>query len=72
LRLCVEMNDPMESYPDPGTARWRILGACIVAMLAVANLQYAWTLFTTPITRNLHATLAAVQWAFTFFVLGQT
>jgi MFS transporter, OFA family, oxalate/formate antiporter len=66
------MNDPMESYPDPGTARWRILGACIVAMLAVANLQYAWTLFTTPITRNLHATLAAVQWAFTFFVLGQT
>src|SRR5262249_58548040 len=27
---------------------------------------------TTPLTKNLHATLAAVQWAFTFFVLAQT
>jgi OFA family oxalate/formate antiporter-like MFS transporter len=41
-------------------------------MLAVANLQYAWTWFTTPLTQSLHATLAAVQWAFTFFVLTQT
>jgi OFA family oxalate/formate antiporter-like MFS transporter len=41
-------------------------------MLAIANLQYAWTLFTTPLTQSLHATLAAVQWAFTFFVLTQT
>ncbi|MGH9843717.1 MAG: oxalate/formate MFS antiporter [Blastocatellia bacterium] len=57
---------------DPGAARWRILAACAVAMLAVANLQYAWTLFTTPLTQSLHATLAAVQWAFTFFVLTQT
>ena len=57
---------------DPGAARWRILLACAVAMLAIANLQYAWTLFTTPLTQSLHATLAAVQWAFTFFVLTQT
>jgi OFA family oxalate/formate antiporter-like MFS transporter len=41
-------------------------------MLAIANLQYAWTWFTTPLTQSLHATLAAVQWAFTFFVLTQT
>lgn len=58
--------------PDPGVARWRQLAACIIAMLAIANLQYAWTLFTIPLTENLHATLAAVQWAFTFFVLTQT
>ncbi|MGH9832813.1 MAG: oxalate/formate MFS antiporter [Blastocatellia bacterium] len=57
---------------DPGAARWRQLAACIVAMLAIANLQYAWTLFTTPLTQSLHATLAAVQWAFTLFVLTQT
>jgi OFA family oxalate/formate antiporter-like MFS transporter len=41
-------------------------------MLAVANLQYAWTLFTDPLIKNLDATLAAVQWAFSFFVLTQT
>ena len=57
---------------DPGVARWRQLAACIIAMLAIANLQYAWTLFTTPLTQSLNATLAAVQWAFTLFVLTQT
>jgi OFA family oxalate/formate antiporter-like MFS transporter len=41
-------------------------------MLAIANLQYAWTWFTTPLTQSLNATLAAVQSAFTFFVLTQT
>src|SRR5437667_1156137 len=53
-------------------SRWLILAACSVAMLAIANLQYAWTLFTTDLTRSLHASLDAVQWAFTFFVIAQT
>jgi MFS transporter, OFA family, oxalate/formate antiporter len=64
------MTAPQNS--DPGVTRWRQLAACIIAMLAIANLQYAWTWFTTPLTQSLHATLAAVQWAFTFFVLTQT
>jgi OFA family oxalate/formate antiporter-like MFS transporter len=54
------------------TRRWRQLAACIVAMMAVANLQYAWTLFTIPLTQSLHATLSAVQLAFTFFILTET
>jgi len=41
-------------------------------MLAIANLQYAWTLFTVPLTRSLHATLSAVQIAFTLFILAET
>ena len=41
-------------------------------MLAVANLQYAWTLFTTDITRSMHARLDAVQWTLTFFIIAQT
>ena len=53
-------------------SRWLILAACSVAMLAIANLQYAWTLFTTDLTRSMHASLDAVQWAFTFFVIAQT
>jgi predicted TIM-barrel fold metal-dependent hydrolase len=36
-------------------------------MMAIANLQYAWTLFTIPLTQGLRATLSAVQIAFTLF-----
>lgn len=54
------------------TSRWLILTACIIAMLAIANLQYAWTLFTTPLKEDLGTTLAKVQWAFTIFVIAQT
>jgi OFA family oxalate/formate antiporter-like MFS transporter len=55
-----------------GVRRWRQLAACIVAMMAIANLQYAWTLFTIPLTQSLHATLSAVQIAFTLFILTET
>src|SRR6266436_2402318 len=54
------------------TRRWPILLPCILAMLAIANLQYAWTFFTTDITKSLHAPLDAVQWTLTFFIIAQT
>src|SRR6266513_502289 len=54
------------------TRRWPILLPCILAMLAIANLQYAWTFFTTDITRALHVQLDAVQWTLTFFIIAQT
>ena len=57
---------------NSSASRWLILAACCVAMLAIANLQYGWTLFTTDLTRSLHASLDAVQWDFTFFVIAQT
>jgi OFA family oxalate/formate antiporter-like MFS transporter len=52
--------------------RWIQLCAAIIAMMAIANLQYAWTLFTKPLTSSLHATLAAVQIAFAAFILCET
>jgi OFA family oxalate/formate antiporter-like MFS transporter len=52
--------------------RWLQLTACVVAMAAIANLQYAWTLFAIPLTKSLNASLAAVQFAFTAFVLAET
>ena len=52
--------------------RWIQMVACIIAMMAIANLQYAWTLFTKPLTTNLHATLAAVQVAFAAFIFAET
>jgi MFS transporter, OFA family, oxalate/formate antiporter len=48
--------------------RWVQLCAGIVAMMAIANLQYAWTLFTEPLSSSLHATLAAIQIAFAAFI----
>jgi OFA family oxalate/formate antiporter-like MFS transporter len=50
---------------------WRLV-ACVVGMMAIANLQYAWTLFTIPLTKSLNAKLSAVQIAFTLFILTET
>ena len=41
-------------------------------MMAIANLQYAWTLFTTPLAETLKVRLSDVQIAFTLFVLAET
>jgi OFA family oxalate/formate antiporter-like MFS transporter len=41
-------------------------------MMAIANLQYAWTLFTKPIQSHLHISLVAVQWTFTAFIFVET
>ena len=53
-------------HPSRIPNRWVQLIAGIVAMMAIANLQYAWTLFTKPIQAHLHVSLDAVQWTFTF------
>ncbi len=50
---------------------WQLAG-CIVMMMAIANLQYAWTLFTIPISKALGVKLSAVQIAFTLFILLET
>src|SRR5579864_3782612 len=52
--------------------RWIQLIAGIIAMMAIANLQYAWTLFTKPLTASLHVSLAVVQVAFSTFVIAET
>jgi OFA family oxalate/formate antiporter-like MFS transporter len=40
--------------------------------MAIANLQYAWTLFINPLAVNLQTTLAAVQVAFAALILAET
>jgi len=56
----------------PVINRWVQLVAGVVAMLAIANLQYAWTLFTKPLSASLHASLPAIQVAFATFILAET
>jgi len=40
--------------------------------MAISNLQYAWILFTKPLTESLHASLALVQVAFSAFIVAGT
>src|SRR5262252_8676512 len=44
----------------------------IVCMVMIANLQYGWTLFVTPIDDQHNWGRAAIQVAFTIFVLTET
>src|SRR6202047_3926359 len=44
----------------------------IVCMVMIANLQYGWTLFVNPIDQKYHWGRAAIQVAFTIFVLTET
>jgi MFS transporter, OFA family, oxalate/formate antiporter len=59
-------------HPSRIVNRWAQLVAGIFAMMAVANLQYAWTIFTKPIQAHMHATLTDVQWTITLFVALET
>jgi OFA family oxalate/formate antiporter-like MFS transporter len=52
--------------------RWGVLVALVISMMAIANLQYAWTLFTDPLEMSLGAELTAIQFAFTAFIFTET
>src|SRR5579863_9439259 len=51
---------------------WIQLVLGIICMASVANLQYGWTLFVNPIDAKFHWGRAAIQVAFTTFVLIET
>jgi MFS transporter, OFA family, oxalate/formate antiporter len=52
--------------------RWLQLAMGIVCMAMIANLQYGWTLFVDPIDAKFHWGRAAIQLAFTLFVVTET
>src|SRR5437867_832575 len=52
--------------------RWLQLIVGIVGMVAIANLQYGWTLFVRPIDNHFHWGKVAIQVAFSLFVLAET
>src|SRR5512140_3438312 len=52
--------------------RWGQLLIGIVCMAMIANLQYGWTLFVNPIADKHGWSRAAIQVAFTIFVLTET
>ncbi|MDQ2989540.1 MAG: oxalate/formate MFS antiporter [Pseudomonadota bacterium] len=56
----------------PNANRWIQLVMGIICMAMIANLQYGWTLFVNPIADKYHWSKAAIQVAFTIFVLTET
>jgi OFA family oxalate/formate antiporter-like MFS transporter len=52
--------------------RWGQLIFGIICMVMIANLQYGWTLFVNPIDQKYHWGRAAIQIAFSIFVLTET
>ena len=52
--------------------RWFQLVASVIAMVMIANLQYAWTFFVQPMQTATHWKLSEIQAAFALFILFQT
>ena len=68
------MNANLNSQPakSPFANPWVQLVLGVICMASVANLQYGWTLFVNPIDAKYHWGRAAIQVAFTIFVLIET
>ncbi len=52
--------------------RWLQLAVGVTCMVMIANLQYGWTLFVGPLDAKYHWGRAAIQVAFTIFILTET
>src|SRR6202047_3385448 len=55
-----------------GGSRWVQLALGVACMVTIANLQYGWTLFVTPLDQKYHWGRPAIQAAFSIFVLADT
>ena len=65
-------DSPQSVSGSPHANPWIQLIIGIICMACVANLQYGWTLFVNPIDAKYHWGRAAIQVAFTVFVLVET
>ncbi len=72
LEAAVEKAAAPAAATQSGWYRWGQLIMGIVCMAMIANLQYGWTLFVNPISDKYGWSRAAIQVAFTIFVLTET
>ena len=64
---------PMTSeVATPAWTRWGQLLLGIACLVMIANLQYGWTLFIEPIDQKYHWGRAAIQVAFTIYIVTET
>ncbi len=68
------MPKPSEAVPQRVSDgyRWMQLVLGVDCMVMIANLQYGWTFFVPEIQKKFGFDRAAIQWAFTLFVLFET
>jgi OFA family oxalate/formate antiporter-like MFS transporter len=66
------MSEVISSDAKPVINRWLQLFLGIICMAMIANLQYGWTLFVNPLDAKYGWGRAAIQWAFTIFVVTET
>ena len=64
------MKNQTENEPGKGRVGQLLIG--ILCMVMIANLQYGWNLFVNPINQAHHWGRAAIQVAFSLFVLTET
>src|SRR6266446_7481336 len=60
------------SYASLRANRWLQLAIGVTCMVMIANLQYGWTLFVGPLDAKYHWGRAAIQVAFSIFVITET
>jgi len=70
--MVASTNAPAPADVTSSSFRWLQLVMGIVCMAMIANLQYGWTLFVDPIDAKFHWGRAAIQLAFTLFVVTET
>jgi len=64
--------NPKEVYGPILGNRWVQLVCAVLAMIMIANLQYAWTLFVPSLTKAFKASITAVQFGFSLFIWFET
>ena len=73
-----EARKPVNTNPTAGrtatvpTNRWQQLVVAVMCMVMIANLQYGWTLFVSPMNKAHGWSLADIQVAFSLFVALET
>src|SRR5271163_1591709 len=66
------MSHEAQAAGRPPSSRWLQLACGIACMVMIANLQYGWNLFVNPIDQKYHWGRAAIQVAFTVFIVTET
>jgi len=61
-----------EPLAPAGGKRWLQVALGVFCMVMIANLQYSWTLFVTPMSETQGWSRTSIQVAFTVFILMQT
>jgi MFS transporter, OFA family, oxalate/formate antiporter len=70
--MTIASSPPVERALASDWTRWTQLVVGVVCMVMIANLQYGWTFFVPDIQKTFGWDRAAIQIAFTLFVLFET